>query len=241
MKSIFIIIFIIAVSNKFCTAQIGQLITGNSGTFDGVHTSDLLLLSQSEVTNLDNADISGNPFWDENWRTALLYTGKYAILVSKVKLNQYKNDVWYTTPDSLVMIAKKGQVKGITFFNGDDTTSILANFGYIKNGDDKNYRYYQFLNVGKIQLLKLNTVSVNKPPFDPFTGKSDLSYSTQTTYYIYYNTNITSLKGDNKEIIFSILNPGDSSKEWLTKNKNKLKSSSDIIRFLDYFNTQAGK
>jgi hypothetical protein len=29
--------------------------------------------------------------------------------------------------------------------------------------------------------------------------------------------------------------------EWLNKNKNKLKSTSDILSFLNYFNTQPGK
>ena len=71
-----------------------------------------MLLSRGEEGNLDNADVSGNPFWNEDWKTALLYTDKYAILVSKVKLNLYKNDVWYKTSDSLVLIAKRGEVKG---------------------------------------------------------------------------------------------------------------------------------
>src|SRR5258706_9095109 len=148
MKSLFLSILFIIAADKFCTAQYMQLFAGNAGAYDGVHSNDLMLLSQSEVGDMDHADISGNPFWNEDWKTALLYTDKYAILVSKVKLNLYKNDIWYKTPDSLVMIAAKGQIKGITFFNGDDTTSILANFVYFKNADDKNYRYFQFMNAG---------------------------------------------------------------------------------------------
>lgn len=241
MKSIIIIIFFITIPNTFCIAQFMQLFPGNTGTYSGVHTNDLMLFTQSELTDADNAEVSGNPFWDENWKTAILYTDDFAILVSKVRLNLYKNEVYYTAPDGLVMIAKKGQVKGITFFNNNDTTSILANFVYIKNGDDKIHRYYQVMNVGKAQLVKLNTVTLNKKPFDPFTGQSDLNYVTNTAYYLYYNTNMTLLKGQNKEAIFSILKPGNSSTEWLNKNNNKLKSSSDILHFLDYFNVQADK
>src|SRR5688572_15226398 len=108
MKSIFITILFIATANELCTAQqIQQLFPGNTGTYDGVRSNDLILLSQSEEGNMDNADINGNPFWNEDWKTALLYTDSHAILVSKVKLNLYKNDVWYKTPDSFVMIAKK--------------------------------------------------------------------------------------------------------------------------------------
>src|SRR3954447_9799978 len=232
MKSFFIIIFFTVVANTFCTAQIMQIIPGNSGAYNGVHTNDMMLLSQSEVVNTNNADISGNAFWNEEGKTAFLYTGDYAILVSKVKLNLYKNEVWYTTPDNVIMIAKTGKVKGITFFNGNDTTSILANFIYLKNGDDKDYHYYQIMNPGKAQLLQLNNVTINKAPFDPFTGKSELSYVTKSAYYLYCNSEMTLLKGDNKETIFSILKPNASSIEWLNQNKNKLKSKQDILLFL---------
>ena len=241
MKSLFLIIFFTAAANTFCTAQYMQIVSGKAGIYDGIHTNDLMVLSQSEVANTNNADISGNPFWNEDWKTAVLYTADYAIFVPKVKLNLYTSDVWYTTPDSLVMIAKKGNVKRITFFNGNDTTSILANFVYIKTVDEDTYHYYQFMNAGKAQLVKLNTVTINKGLFNPFTGKSEQNYATQTAYYLYYNSNITLLKGNNKEAIFSILQPDNSSKEWLDKNKNKLKSKSDIVLFLDYFNTQNGK
>src|SRR5438128_5597078 len=103
MKSLFILIFLTAISNNFCAAQVMQILPQNSGDY----TKDLLLLSQSEATSLDNADVSGNPFWDENWKTAFLFTDDYKILIPRVKLNLYKNDVWYTTPEGLVMITKK--------------------------------------------------------------------------------------------------------------------------------------
>jgi len=242
MKSIFITIFFTAAAIQFCTAQeIQQLFSGNAGIYDGVHSNDLMLLSKGEESNMDNADISGNPFWSEGWKTALLYTDKYAILVSKVKLNLYKNDVWYKTPDSLVMVAKRGQVKGITFFNADDTTSILANFVYLKNADDKKEHYFQFMNAGKAQLVKLDIVTIDKHPFDPFTGKSESNYVTEDSYYLYYNSSMTLLKGRDKETIFSVLKPDASLDKWLNKNNNKLKSASDIIHFLDYFNTQTAR
>ena len=230
----------VALSNKFCNGQSFQVIAGNNGTYQGSH-NDLMLLSQGEVIDLDKADISGSPFWSEGWKTAILYTGEYAILVSKAKVNLYKNDVWYISPDGLSMSAKTGIVKGITFFKGDDTTSILANFVYLRNEGDKDYHYYEFMNSGKAQLLKLNNVTVHKHPFDAFKGKSDLSYMAETEYYLYYNKFLTPLKKHNKEAIFSVLRPNDSAIGWLNKNKNSLKSNPDILNFLNYFNTKTGK
>lgn len=136
------------------------------------------------------------------------------------------------------MIAKKGQVKGITFFNGNDTTSVLANFVYLSNGEGNKFSYYQFLNSGKAQLVKLSTVSINKSLFDPFSGKAEQNYTLQTANYLYYNSTLTPLKGSNKETISAVLQQGNSLKEWMDKNKNRLKSESDILLFLDYFNKQ---
>lgn len=237
MKSLLIVI-LFALANKFCTAQYMQIVSGNTGVYDGVHTNDLLSLSQSEAAGTINADVAGDPFWNEDWKTAIVYTGDYRILIPKIKLNLYTSDVWYKASDSLTMIAKRGQIKAITFFNGNDTSSVLANFVYLKNTEDDKYHYYQFLNEGKAQLVKLNTITINKAPFDPFTGKAEQKYMPKTEYYLYYNSNMTSLKGSNKDAIFAILQPDNSCKEWLDKSKNKLKSTSDILLFLNYFNTQ---
>ena len=238
MRFLFLLAINIAAVVRLCEAQAIQVIVpGNAGSYSGINTNNMMVLSQGEVAGTNNADVMGNPFWNENWKTAVLYTGEQAILVSKVKLNLYTNDVWYTTPDSIVMIAKKDVIKGITFFNGNDTTSILANFVYLKSGSGEDSRYYEFLNAGKAQLVKLNNVIIKKGLFDPFAGKSEQKYVSQTAYYLYYNSAMTLLKGANEETIFSILQPGSSAKEWLKKNRNKLKSPPDILLFLDYFNT----
>lgn len=234
MKSfLFIIIFITAV-NTFCKAQYQQIVPGNAGSYDGVHTNDLLSLSEVAKTN---TDISGDPFWQDEWNTAIVYTSEHAILFSKVKLNVYTNEVWYITPDSVTMIAKKGTIKALTFFKGSDTTRVLANFFYLVNTDDHNYHFFEFMNLGKAQLVKLNSVTINKSPFDPFTGRAEQRYMPHVDYYIYYNSELTLLKGNYKDDIFKILNPPGTAKEWLDKNKNKLKSKQDILLFLDYFNT----
>ena len=58
-------------------------------------------------------------------------------------------------------------------------------------------------------------------------------------YYLYFNGKLSEVKGNNKDAIFSILHPTASSVEWLKKNQNKLKSPSDILSFLAYYNSDA--
>ncbi len=242
MKRVLITIVFITVTASCCLAQeYMELFPGNTRTYEGVKSNGMMLLSQGQDENENNADIRGNPFWSEDWKEAFLYTDNFKILVPKVKLNLYKDNVFYTTPDSLVMIAKEGMVKGITFFNGDDTTSILANFVYLKKEDDKNYHYYQVMNFGKAQLVKQYNVTLFKPPLDPTTGRIDWHYVTKDVTYIYFKGKLKSLKGNNKDAIFSILNPDASCVDWLTKHDNKLKSSADILDFLSYFSRQDNK
>lgn len=238
MKFLLLIILFLTATTSVCFGQYQELFPGNTNVYDGVHTDDMILLSQSQEKDVNSADIRGNPFWNEDWRTAFLYTDKFKILVPKVKLNLYKDDVYYTTPDSVIMIATDGLVKGITFFKTRDTTSVIGNFVYLKNEDDKDYHYYEVMNAGKAQLVKKYRVTLFKPPFDPATGSADWNYVTKETYYIYFNGKLSLIKGNNKDEIFSILHPSTSFVDWLAENHNKLKSASDILNFLEYYNSQ---
>ncbi len=241
MKSLFIVIFMMLATTRYCAAQYMQLFPWNTGSYDKANSNDLLVMGQSDVIDMDNAEIGGNPFWSEDWKTAILYTGNYKILIAKVKLNLYKNNVWYTTPEGIVMFAKAGQVKAITFFNGDDTSSIHANFVYLKNDDDKNAHFYQVMNGGKTELVKLDKVIVNKSLYDPFTGKTEMNYKKETTYFLYQNGKMPLLKNLSKESVFSILKTTAAEAEWLNKNRNKLKSETEVLQFLDYINTENNK
>ena len=236
MKFTLLIILFFTITTSSSFGQYQELYPGNTGVYQGVHTNDMILLSQNQEKDENSADIRGNPFWNEDWETAFLYTGNFKILVPKVKLNLYKDDVYYTTPDSVVMIAKDGLVKGITFFKNKDTTNVIGNFVYLKNEDDEDYHYYEVMNIGKAQLVKKYHVTLFKPPFDPNTGTADWNYQTKAIYYIYSNGKLSLIRGNNKDAIFSILHPLASFVDWLDKNHNKLKSQSDILNFLEYYN-----
>jgi len=239
MKLPLLITLFFATITSSSFGQYQELYPGNTGVYCGVSTNGTALLSQSDSKDENSADIRGNPFWDEDWKTAFLYSDNFKILVLKVKLNLYKDNVYYITPDSVVMIAKSGLVKGITFFKTQDTTNVIGNFVYLKTEDDNDYHYYEVLNAGKAQLVKKYRVTLFKPPFDPISGTTDWNYVTKAMYYLYFNGKLSEVKGNNKDAIFSILHPTASSVEWLKKNQNKLKSPSDILSFLAYYNSDA--
>ncbi len=237
MKLLLLITLFFTITTSLSFGQYQELYPGNTGVYEGVSTNGSVLLSQRNAKDDNSADIRGNPFWDEDWKAAFLYSDNLKVLVLKVKLNLYKDDVYYTTPDSVVMIAKSGLVKGITFFKTQDTSSIIGNFVYLKTDDENDYHFYEIMNPGKAQLLKKYRVTLFKPPFDPLTGTSDWNYVTKAIYYIYFNGKLSQIKGNNKDALLSILHPSSSSFEWLHKNQNKLKSSPDILSFLAYYNS----
>lgn len=239
MKLSLLVTLFFATLSSSLFGQYQELYPGNTGVYSGVSTNATALLSQGGVKDENRADIRGNPFWDEDWRTAFLYSDNFKILHLKVKLNLYKDDVYYTAGDSVVMIASKGLVKGITFFKTQDTTIVLGNFVYLKTEDDNAYHYYEVLNAGKAQLVKKYRVTLFKPPFDPISGTTDWNYVTKAIYYLYFNGKLSEVKGNNKDAIFSIIHPPASSVDWLKKNQNKLKSPSDIVSFLGYYNSDA--
>ena len=124
--------FVYCAIGNDCIAQVFQeIIPGNTANYGAFHTNDLLVMGQSDYVDMDNADIEGSPFWNNEWKSALLYTGDYAIFIQKAKLNLYKNKVYYINNDGQTMIAKTGQVKKIEFFNGNDTSHLLADFVYL--------------------------------------------------------------------------------------------------------------
>ena len=239
MKLLLLIILFFTITTSRSFGQYQELYPGNTGVYKGVSTNGTALLSQSDTKDENSADIRGNPFWNEDWKTAFLYSENFKILVLKVKLNLYKDDVYYTTPDSISMVAKNGVVKGITFFKTGDTTNVIGNFVYLKTEDDNDYHYYEVMNVGKAQLVKKYRVTLFKPPFDPITGTTDWNYATKAIYYIYFNGKLSQIKGNNKDALFSILHPSATSVDWLNKNQNKLKSPVDILSFLAYYNSGA--
>ncbi len=239
MKLLFVIFFSVSMFN-FCEAQLDMdLSPSAAGSYASLRFDELKLPGGKPAEKVENADIDGSPFWLDKWNSAMIYTSTYRVLVPKAKLNLYTNDVYYINKDGETLVAQKGQIKRIIFFRGDDTSYSLGSFIYMKTPDDDNFHFYQPLINGKAGLIKLSTVSVNKSAYNPLSGKSDFNFITKSAYYLNYNGNMQLLKILNKESVFAVLKPGTAADDWLAKNKNKLRTETDIIQFLYYFNNLA--
>ena len=64
---------------------------GNYGTINYV---DMSTLGKKKVEMISYSDISGSPFWNDNWNMALLFLNNNTVVkLHKAKLNLYTSEV----------------------------------------------------------------------------------------------------------------------------------------------------
>ena len=84
---------------------------------------------------------------------------------------------------------------------------------------------------------KHTKVILHKGDYDPLRGKADTSYDSEVEYFIKHDDNFSKLKALNKNSVLSALKPTQETDQWLSTNKNKLKNESDVLAFLNFYNT----
>jgi len=211
---------------------------GNYGSIRFYDPSTLGIHSE-EKTNY--SDIDGSPFWDDHWNAAHLYMKNGGVVkVGQVKINLYSNEIYYIH-NGVELVAEKGSVQQVLLFKRQDTSKVLALFEYypdIFNKNNPSPSYYQVLNTGKVRLLLLHTSMINTSPYDPITGKAQKSFFTKTYFALSNEGNVSPLKSLDHANLFSILYPDAASEAWLSKNNNKLKNETEVLSFLNFYNSQ---
>lgn len=193
-------------------------------------------ISQKKV-DLNYSDIRGTPFWNDNWKTALLVMKNgTAIKLGSVKLNLYTADVHYIDNKGIELVAETGSVERIIFYKEKDTSHVLSVFESFPDIGESAFSYYRVLNIGKVQLLELIKSLVRTAEYDPLIGKKVSSFITKSNYYISDNGNLLPLKTFGRSNILSIVHHDANTEEWLNQNSNKLKNESAVVSFLNYYN-----
>jgi hypothetical protein len=207
---------------------------GNYGTINFV---DMSSLGHKQMENISYSDVSGSPFWADDWNSALFFlSGNRKAKVQKAKLDLYANEVRFIDKSGTELSLENTTVLKIIFFKGTDTTKVLSIFESLPDSlNPAKTSYYQILNNGKYQLLELEKVFVKESEYNPTTGKNDHSFFTKTSYAISDNENIIPIKLRPSDI-FPAIHPQALAYEWLKQNNNKLKNVTEVISFLNYYN-----
>ena len=86
--------------------------------------------------------------------------------------------------------------------------------------------------------MELKKVLVKENEYNPLSGKREYSFYSKNNYAIADEEKIIPIKSLNQSGLFSAIPESTDYKEWLKQNNNKLKNESEIISFLNYYNSQ---
>lgn len=237
MKVLFCLIII------FCLAKglVAQTAYNVVSTPNGLQYANPSALGEKNADSVGYADFKGSPFWKEEWMPAVfILNGGSAVKVEKARLNLYTNDVHYISPGGQQLVAATGNVNRIYFLGtGDDTGHVKAVFERFTDVKSKynviEAPFCQVLNSGKVQLLKLISVTLDKK-MDLSVGKEQYSFQQTEDYYLLKDAIFFQVKKLNKDNVMAFVIPDADTDNWLQTNKNKLKSEKEVLAFLAYYN-----
>ncbi len=113
MKTFIVILFSI-ISFSICAQQ--NLDIGapaeSGGNYGSINYVDMSSLGKKKIENFSYTDISGSPFWNDSWNTALLFlNNKNAVKVEKAKLNLYNGEVHFINKSNVELVAENDYIK----------------------------------------------------------------------------------------------------------------------------------
>ncbi len=236
-----ILIFACLIS-YFSKAQLQTLDVAGSGAggYGTVKYNNFAELGKKGVKDISYSDVRGKYLWDEEWNLGLLILkGGNAIKLKNVKLNLYTSELNYLDKDLIELTANPGLVKKVFLYSKSDTTKMIGSFiSLIGLAKDNKEHFFQVLNEGNLQLLKVNLITIRKSDYDPMLGRSELTFVSNVDYYLKDSSGITALKGLNKSTLSSKIKLNEASENWLKKNDNRLKSEQDVVSLLTFLNAQ---
>lgn len=241
MKIIFCVLLCLAsaISIAQQTLDVAQP-SSTGGNYGWVNYTDISTLGQKKVENIAYDDIRGSAFWDDHWNSALFFlSGNRKAKVEKAKLNLYTNEVHFLNKNGTELSLENTTVLKIIFFKGTDTSTVLAVFESLPDSlSPTKISYYQVLNNGKFRLLILQKTILTESEYDPTLGKREHSFFTKTTYVIANDQKIIPIKSLNQSGIFAAIGASPETEQWVSQNKYKLKTETQVISFLNYCNSK---
>ena len=189
------------------------------------------------------ADIEGTPFWNEQWNPAIVYfnNGSKA-KINQAKLNLYTNEIHYLNNEGTELVVENEGITRLVFLNKNNLSQPLASFALLVNHNTNRaigntIEFYRVFNAGEYQLILLQKQLVKTSPYDPLQGKSIVSFYTKKEYAIYHKGQVKGLNDLDRNSVLSALPQINNVENWLKQNNSKLKSETQVIAFLNYYNS----
>lgn len=187
---------------------------------------------------INYADIKGSPFWNSEWQNAIVYINDVRAGRLNIKLN-FATDELHYLKDSEELVLTGVNVTKLIF---DKTDSAV----FVKNAFDLRLdkkpldAFVQVMNEGDYQLLKYVSKKVNSSD-SVMSASRRYFFKDEIFYFIKSKNKVERLKKLTKEDLFNYLPSTSGYNEWIAAHNVNLEHEADLIRFLNYYNSQRKK
>lgn len=193
-------------------------------------------VGEQKSVEVNNDEISGSPFWKNDWNKAYIFlTSGNIIKLNQVKLNFQTNEIYFLDSNHIIKAAGEQTINKIIFIDKNDSLKTVATFQKLHYD---GHTFFQVFNGGDYQLLKAVNASVTKRDYNTLLGKDEYAYNLIPVYYLLHTGQITKIDVFNKAQLGTIIYFKLPDNNWLEQNKNKLRTESDWVSFLNYYNNR---
>jgi hypothetical protein len=224
-----------------CQLQAQVFIEQTDAGLKGKPASYIVYGSEGLSNRIPYDKIKGTPFWSDEYKLAVLYSGNNRVSIRPVKLNLATNEIYFFKNDE-ELVLENVDVTKLIFYKGKDTSEIITAF--IRRVSDlflwnkKTDDFIQVLNQGKYQLLK-HTKRIVGDADSLFGTQKKYFFEDELNYFLKVNDKVEKVKKMNEEYILSLLPSSSNYKAWIKENNINFKKEDDVIRFLNYYNSHA--
>ena len=184
-------------------------------------------------------DIKGSPFWNQEWKKAIVYVDNVQIGTLKVRLNLATQELHFLKDDQ-ELVGPDINITRLVFIDQGDTVSFISNIPNLLINRKKVEGFIQEMNLGDYQLLKHTVKTVNSADSLLNTRKR-FYFEDEVFYFLKNDQTIERIKKLNKENILAYLPGAFSYNKWIADANIDFEKEEDVIRFLRFYNSQRTK
>jgi hypothetical protein len=187
--------------------------------------------------------VKGSPFWKDEWQLASLYSEDNLIGIAPVRINLATNDIHFLQNNQELVATDQNKITAIIFHPGSDTSLTIAAFmkdlsKYSVDNKDLNV-VMQVMNYGKYELLKYTNRKVSSAD-SLFGTQKRYFFKDEVSYYLKSDNIVQTVRKLSEDNFYELIpaSTTGANRKWIKENKINFKKEEDIIRFLNYYNSQ---
>ncbi|HVG16762.1 MAG TPA: hypothetical protein VM935_17450 [Chitinophagaceae bacterium] len=194
---------------------------------------EVVFNSNGSLIGIKYSDISGSPFWKNEFISASLYKDHVKRGTVPVKLNFLTGEVYFQNgKDELVL--DEQDINRIVFAENLDSTVFIRNVPNLFLNYKKLDAFVQVVNTGKYQLLKYT----RKELATADSGLNARKYFFQENHHYFLKSlhKVERIKKQQNQNLLSYLPGSNAHREWINKNHLDFSKEEDIVLYLEYYN-----